>query len=51
MSAAAATPADAGAHAIAVRRAYDPPGPVDGWRVLVDRLWPRGCGRAAGRGR
>lgn len=23
-------------------RAYDPPGPDDGYRVLVDRLWPRG---------
>ena len=25
-----------------VRRAYDPPAPDDGCRVLVDRLWPRG---------
>ncbi|WP_217475330.1 DUF488 domain-containing protein [Stutzerimonas stutzeri] len=23
------------------KRAYDPPGPDDGHRVLVDRLWPR----------
>lgn len=23
-------------------RAYDAPGPDDGYRVLVDRLWPRG---------
>ena len=23
-------------------RVYDPPGVDDGWRVLVDRLWPRG---------
>lgn len=23
-------------------RAYDPPNPDDGYRVLVDRLWPRG---------
>ncbi|MFG2043556.1 DUF488 domain-containing protein [Dactylosporangium sp. NPDC048998] len=25
-----------------VKRVYDPPGPDDGRRVLVDRLWPRG---------
>ena len=29
-------------HAIRVRRVYDRPGPDDGLRVLVDRLWPRG---------
>lgn len=28
-----------------VRRVYDPPGPADGRRVLVDRLWPRGLSR------
>jgi len=27
---------------IAIKRVYDPPGPSDGFRVLVDRLWPRG---------
>ena len=27
---------------IRVARAYDAPGPDDGTRVLVDRLWPRG---------
>lgn len=27
---------------IAVKRVYDPPKPSDGFRVLVDRLWPRG---------
>jgi len=27
---------------IATRRVYDPPGPRDGARVLVMRLWPRG---------
>jgi uncharacterized protein YeaO (DUF488 family) len=27
---------------IKVRRVYDPPGEHDGYRVLVDRLWPRG---------
>ncbi|WP_430391937.1 DUF488 domain-containing protein [Dyella sp. 20L07] len=27
---------------IAVKRVYDPPAKSDGYRVLVDRLWPRG---------
>lgn len=27
---------------INLKRAYDPPSPDDGIRVLVDRLWPRG---------
>jgi len=27
---------------INIKRAYDPPSPADGLRVLVDRLWPRG---------
>ena len=30
-----------------IRRAYDPPAPDDGCRVLVDRLWPRGLKREA----
>lgn len=30
---------------IRVRRIYDEPGPEDGARVLVDRLWPRGLTR------
>lgn len=25
-----------------MKRAYDPPSPEDGTRVLVERLWPRG---------
>src|SRR3972149_5376761 len=28
--------------AIRIKRAYDPPAPEDGVRILVDRLWPRG---------
>ena len=28
-------------------RVYDPPGPDDGARVLVDRLWPRGLRKDA----
>ena len=31
--------------AVRLRRAYDPPDPADGWRVLVDRIWPRGVKR------
>ena len=27
---------------IRIKRAYEPPDPADGLRVLVDRLWPRG---------
>ena len=30
---------------IQIRRAYDPPGRVDGSRVLVDRVWPRGVSK------
>ena len=28
-----------------IKRAYAPPAPADGLRVLVDRLWPRGLPR------
>lgn len=31
---------------IQIKRAYDPPGPEDGQRFLVDRLWPRGINKA-----
>ncbi len=27
---------------INIKRAYDEPEPSDGYRILVDRLWPRG---------
>ncbi|HEV7959794.1 MAG TPA: DUF488 family protein [Rhizomicrobium sp.] len=27
---------------IIIKRVYDPPKPSDGFRILVDRLWPRG---------
>jgi uncharacterized protein YeaO (DUF488 family) len=27
---------------IKIKRAYEKPAKEDGWRVLVDRLWPRG---------
>ena len=32
---------------VRVRRAYDPPSPDDGERLLVDRLWPRGLSKDA----
>ena len=34
---------------VRVRRAYDPPEPDDGQRILVDRLWPRGLSKQAAR--
>jgi uncharacterized protein YeaO (DUF488 family) len=30
---------------IRLKRAYEPPAPTDGYRVLIDRLWPRGVSR------
>ena len=31
-----------GGSEVRIKRAYEPPSPHDGTRVLVDRLWPRG---------
>lgn len=30
---------------ITLKRAYEAPTRADGWRVLVDRLWPRGVSK------
>jgi len=30
------------AHHVNLKRAYEPPAPDDGTRILIDRLWPRG---------
>jgi uncharacterized protein YeaO (DUF488 family) len=30
---------------VRLKRAYEPWGPADGHRVLIDRLWPRGVSR------
>lgn len=30
---------------VRLKRAYDSPEPTDGYRVLIDRLWPRGVSR------
>src|ERR1700710_1759900 len=43
-------PGDAGERsmaAIEIKRAYEPPSPKDGKRILVDRLWPRGLRKDA----
>jgi uncharacterized protein YeaO (DUF488 family) len=32
---------------IRVKRTYEPPARGDGWRVLVERLWPRGMKKEA----
>ena len=34
---------------IRLKRAYEPAGPGDGYRVLIDRLWPRGLSRRQAR--
>jgi uncharacterized protein YeaO (DUF488 family) len=34
---------------IVMKRAYDPPSDSDGYRVLIDRLWPRGISKAKAR--
>jgi uncharacterized protein YeaO (DUF488 family) len=34
---------------IQLKRVYEPPDPQDGYRVLVDRLWPRGLIKAQAR--
>jgi uncharacterized protein YeaO (DUF488 family) len=34
---------------VRLKRAYDPAEPGDGYRVLVDRLWPRGVSKERAR--
>jgi uncharacterized protein YeaO (DUF488 family) len=34
---------------VRTKRVYDPAGPGDGYRILVDRLWPRGVSRERAR--
>lgn len=34
---------------IRLKRAYEPAAPSDGYRVLIDRLWPRGVSRERAR--
>ena len=33
---------------VRLKRAYEPAAPSDGYRVLIDRLWPRGVSRERG---
>jgi uncharacterized protein YeaO (DUF488 family) len=35
--------------AVRLKRAYDAPERTDGYRVLIDRLWPRGVSKEAAR--
>ena len=35
---------------VRLKRAYEPAAPADGYRVLIDRLWPRGVSRRAREG-
>lgn len=32
---------------VKIKRAYETPGPDDGFRVFIDRLWPRGMRKEA----
>src|SRR5437870_7538081 len=32
---------------VRLKRAYEPPARSDGYRVLIDRLWPRGVSKEA----
>jgi uncharacterized protein YeaO (DUF488 family) len=34
---------------VRLKRAYEPPAPSDGYRVLIDRIWPRGVSRQQAR--
>ena len=34
---------------IRVKRVYEPPSPDDGYRVLIDKLWPRGLSKERAR--
>jgi len=34
---------------IRLKRVYDPPSPDDGYRILVDRIWPRGVSEESAR--
>ncbi len=32
-------------HALQIKRVYEKPDTNDGYRILIDRLWPRGIGK------
>ena len=33
-------------HSVKIKRVYDRPEPSDGFRILIDRMWPRGMSKA-----
>jgi hypothetical protein len=33
---------------VVLKRAYEPAAESDGYRVLIDRMWPRGCDEGPG---
>ena len=35
--------------AVRIKRAYEPPERTDGYRVLIDRIWPRGVSKEEAR--
>ena len=35
--------------AVRIKRAYEPAEPADGYRILIDRLWPRGVRKTEAR--
>jgi len=37
------------AMAVRIKRAYEPAEPADGYRILIDRLWPRGVRKTEAR--
>ncbi|MGH2883289.1 MAG: DUF488 domain-containing protein [Solirubrobacteraceae bacterium] len=37
------------AHEVRIKRIYDPAEPDDGYRVLIDHVWPRGVSRERAR--
>lgn len=37
------------ARSLKLKRVYEPPSKRDGYRILVDRLWPRGLGKRKAR--
>jgi uncharacterized protein YeaO (DUF488 family) len=42
-------PPPRGRSVLRVKRIYEPPKPADGYRILVDRLWPRGVSKQKAR--
>lgn len=43
------SPAAGAASGVRIKRIYDPPEPGDGYRVLIDHVWPRGVSKERAR--